>query len=77
MVEVERFVAASEFTSLEEANEAIHRRFTGFTDTIPSTGSTPLEKAQEIAYRAFQARGRRRIQLARKALESSADCADA
>lgn len=77
MVEVERFVAASEFTSLEEANEAIHRRFTGFTDTKPSTGSTPLEKAQEIAYRAFQARGRRRIQLARKALESSADCADA
>ena len=36
-----------------------------------------LEKAQELVYRAFEARGRRRIQLARKALELSADCADA
>jgi tetratricopeptide (TPR) repeat protein len=36
-----------------------------------------LEKAQDLMYRAFEARGRRRIQLARKALELSADCADA
>src|SRR6266404_9002013 len=34
-------------------------------------------KAQDLVYRAFEARGRRRIQLARKALELSADCADA
>lgn len=39
--------------------------------------STPLEKAQEMAYRAFEARGRRRILSARKALELSPDCADA
>ena len=44
---------------------------------VPSTATTPLEKAQELMYRAFDARGRRRIQLARQALELSADCADA
>jgi tetratricopeptide (TPR) repeat protein len=42
-----------------------------------STATTPLEKAQDLMYRAFDARGRRRIQLARKALELSPDCADA
>src|SRR5262249_59904435 len=41
------------------------------------SATTPLEKAQDLVYRAFDARGRRRIQLARKALEVSADCADA
>ncbi len=30
-----------------------------------------------MAYRAFESRGRRRVQLARKALELSSDCADA
>ena len=77
MLEMERFMAGSEFDDIEQANEAIRRRFSGSMDAIPSTGSTPIEKAQEMAYRAFQARGRRRIQLVRKALELSRDCADA
>jgi tetratricopeptide (TPR) repeat protein len=77
MLEMERFMAASEFESIEQANEAIQQRFSGPMDTIPSTGSTPIETAQEMAYRAFEARGRRRIQLVRKALELSRDCADA
>lgn len=75
--EVERFMARSEFRDPEEANEAIQRRFTGRIDDIPSTATTPLEKAQDLVYRAFEARGRRRTQLARMALELSADCADA
>lgn len=77
MAEVERFMERSEFDDLEEANEALRRRFSGPMDAIPSTAETPLEKAQEIIYRAFEARGRRRVQLARKALELSPDCADA
>src|SRR5579864_1257957 len=77
MLEMERFMAASEFEDIEQANEAIRRRFRGPMDAVPSTGSTPIEKAQEMAYRAFQARGRRRIQLVRRALELSGDCADA
>ncbi len=77
MLEVERFVASSAFDDIDQANEAIRRRFSGPMDAIPSTAATPLEKAQELAYRAFEARGRRRLQLARRALELSGDCADA
>jgi tetratricopeptide (TPR) repeat protein len=78
MADVERFMAESDFQSPEEANAAIQERFTGRpVDAMPSTATTPLGKAQEIMYRAFDARGRRRIQLAKKALEISPDCADA
>ncbi len=75
--EIERLMARSDFKDIEAANKALQHRFRGPMDEIPSTAETPLEKAQEIVYRAFEARGRRRIQLARKALELSADCADA
>ena len=77
MLEMERFMAGSEFDDIDQANEAIRRRFSGPMDAIPSTASAPLEKAQEMAYRAVESRGRRRIQLVRKALELSGDCADA
>ena len=75
--EVERFMQGSLFESPEEVNAALRQRFSGPIDDLPSTATTPLEKAQDLIYRAFEARGRRRIQLARKALEVSADCADA
>jgi tetratricopeptide (TPR) repeat protein len=78
MADVERFMAESDFQNLEEANAAIQERFTGRpVDATPSTATTALEKSQELMYRAFDARGRRRIQLAKKALEVSPDCADA
>lgn len=77
LAEIGRFVERSEFDNPEEANKAIQERFVGSLDEIPSTAATPLEKAQDIVYRAVEARGRRRTQLARKALELSADCADA
>jgi tetratricopeptide (TPR) repeat protein len=77
MAEVERFMARSAFKGIEQANEALRQRFSGPMDAIPSTAATPIEKAQELIYRAFEARGRRRVQFARKALELSADCADA
>ncbi|MBI3029330.1 MAG: hypothetical protein HYY64_07470 [Candidatus Rokubacteria bacterium] len=76
MLEMERVMARSEFKNIKQANRALRRRFSGPMDAIPSTASTPHEKAQELAYRAFEARGRRRVQLARKALDLSADCAD-
>ncbi len=45
---------------------------------IPSEPSTPLEKAQDLIYEAFESgNSRKRIQLAKKALKSSPDCADA
>jgi len=38
---------------------------------------TPLEEAQGLFYRALEVTGRRRTELARKALDVSPDCADA
>jgi tetratricopeptide (TPR) repeat protein len=75
LLEVQRFAATKEFASEAELNDALQAKFTGSMDTIPSTASTPVERAQDLVYRATEARGRR--QLARKALELSADCADA
>ncbi len=44
----------------------------------PQAGTaSALERAEEMVERAIEARGRRRIQLARKAAEISPDCADA
>jgi len=74
---IDRFVQGSDFKSLEEANAALRERFSGPMADLPSTATTPLEMAQDLIYSAFSARGRRRIQVARKALELSADCADA
>lgn len=41
------------------------------------TIETPLDKAQELVYQAWETAGRRRLDLARRALETSPDCADA
>ena len=38
---------------------------------------TPLERAQELMYDAWDARGRKRRMLAKQALKTSPDCADA
>jgi tetratricopeptide (TPR) repeat protein len=46
-------------------------------EAIPGRPLTPLEHAQELAYDAMEAIGRRQIKLARKALAISRDCADA
>ena len=77
LLEVQRFAATQEFASEAEMNDALQAKFTGSMDTIASTASTPAERAQDLVYRAMDARGRRRIQLARKALELSPDCSDA
>lgn len=42
-----------------------------------SVGSSQLERAQDLAYLAVESGGRRRLQVARAALEICADCADA
>jgi len=45
---------------------------------IPAEPSTPLEEAQELIYEAFETGShRKRVQLAKKALKVSSDCADA
>jgi tetratricopeptide (TPR) repeat protein len=77
LVEMQRFVTGREFASEAEMSEAVRERFTGPRDRVASTASTPVERAQDLMYRAFEARGRRRVHLARQALEISPDCADA
>ncbi len=76
--EMRRVLEAESPATLEEANAIIARRFVGRTDDeIPSTAATPIEKAQDLCYEAFDSFGRRRVVLARRALEISPDCADA
>lgn len=63
---------------MKEINRMIGERFSGRpAGQIPSTAETPLEKAQDLCYEAFEARGRRKVQLAREALEIYPDCVDA
>ncbi len=59
-----------------EINEFIKTKFQDgrFQSAKPKTD---LEKAQDLAYQAFDAFGRKQLQLARKALEICPDCADA
>lgn len=71
-----RILREHEFESIDEANAFLQ----GVTDSgsIPSvTPKTPLEEATAIMYDAWDATGKERIKLARKALEISEDCADA
>ena len=76
--EIHRFLADKEFASLEEMNAAISREFSGRRlDDVPRTATTPAEQAQDLAYQAFDAVGRRRVILARQALALWPDCADA
>ncbi len=78
MAELSRFMKDHPAGSIKEMNRAIEQRFMGRPiDEIPSTAAIPLEKAQDLCYRAFDASGRRRLLLARQALEICPDCADA
>jgi tetratricopeptide (TPR) repeat protein len=77
LLEIERIVDRSGARTQEDVQEILTQVSGRTLDAIPSSAETPLERAQDLAYRAFGTRGRRRILLARKALELSPDCADA
>ncbi len=78
LVAMSRYFEQNPPRSLEEANREIAGKFSGRKlDDIPTGASTPLERAQDLCYEAFDARGRRRVILARRALEICPDCADA
>jgi tetratricopeptide (TPR) repeat protein len=76
--EMERYFEEHPAGSVEEMNAVMQSRFTGKTiDEIGSTPVTPVEQAQDLCYQAFDAHGRRCVQLARQALSICPDCADA
>jgi tetratricopeptide (TPR) repeat protein len=77
MAEIGRFASSRAFESIDDLNRAIEDRFIGSTDELPSSASTPLERAQELCWKAWDARGRKARLLAREALSISPDCADA
>jgi tetratricopeptide (TPR) repeat protein len=63
-------------SSADELQEFLNKNVVG--KEIPHQADmTPLEQAQDLIHDAFESRGRKQIQLARKALEICPDCADA
>jgi len=74
--EMSRVLAERDFATPEEANafvqDAISKR-----ESFNSAKLTPLDQAQDLMYTAFDSAGKRRVALARRALEISPDCADA
>ena len=62
----------------EEMGLMTERLFSGKKiDELLTHPKTPSDQAQELCFQAFDTHGRRRVQLAREALEVCPDCADA
>ncbi|HZC79202.1 MAG TPA: hypothetical protein VE258_15725, partial [Ktedonobacterales bacterium] len=76
MAAVARLLEEQEFESIEEAEAFLQATLASGELPVPAP-ATPLEQAQDVVYQALEATGKRRLNLARKALTISADCADA
>ncbi len=73
-----RHLDRSNYASVEEAQAEIERRFLNTAvEELEFKPETPLEEAQDLCYRAFDSAGRRRLLLARQALATCPECADA
>ena len=74
---IEKLVNEHEFESEAEVNEFLQNLIS--SGELPQwTAQSPLEKAQELIYDAWEMQSKRdRVKLARQALEISPDCADA
>lgn len=71
-----RMVKDKNFKSIEDANAFLQDILS--SGTVPSfSRNTPLDQAQELIYDAWDSSGKRRVELALRALEISKDCADA
>lgn len=76
MADLRRLLDDQQFDSIDDANRFLTEQTLG--RAVPRrAGKTPLEQAQDLVYQAFDETGRRRIQLARRALAICPDCADA
>jgi tetratricopeptide (TPR) repeat protein len=64
--------------SIEEMSRIMQEKFSGSIDDLPDAEPrSPAERAQQLCYQAFDAIGRRRVILARQAIQVDSDCADA
>lgn len=77
MSQVKRLLEERDFASLEEANAFLQELIAKGEPLESPTPRTPLEQAQDLIYEAWESKGRRRVELAHRALNISKDCADA
>jgi tetratricopeptide (TPR) repeat protein len=75
LADVGRVLSEREFASAEEANAYLNDMLAS-GQPMTAAPRTPLEEAQDLMYEAWEAKGKRRLELARKALKISPDCAD-
>lgn len=75
--DVSKVLGEQDFASIEDANAFLQQ--ISASGSLPSFApSTPLEKAQNLIYQAWEEPGRaQRVKLAKRALKISPDCADA
>ena len=77
LADVGAALSNKQFASIDEANVFLHDLMDQ-GDLPPREPATPLEKAQDLMYDAWEtANPRQRVKLARQALRISPDCADA
>lgn len=76
MWDIARVLNEREFASEEEANAFLQEMLASGGPSAPAN-LTPLEQAQELMYEAWDSPGKRRLELALRALTISKDCADA
>jgi tetratricopeptide (TPR) repeat protein len=79
MAQLGKLLGEQNFGSVDEVNAFLENLLAESGGMIPKArAETPLEKAQELIYQAMEApTPKKAVQLARKALKLSPDCADA
>lgn len=76
--QIGRFTAGKDFASHAEMIAAVNKEFAGKPIDDSKYGPvTPPEKAQDLCFQAYGAIGRRKVILARQAIDLYADCAEA
>jgi len=75
-LDIQKMLAGQSFENIEQINSFLNTNVMGKV-VPPRQATTPLEQAQDLCYEAQNARGRRRLMLAKKAQALSPDCSDA
>ena len=76
MTDLTALLNEQQFGSIEDA-ESFLNNLMGSGEIPSAAKTTALQQAQELIYDAFDASGKRRVALARQALELCSDCIDA
>jgi tetratricopeptide (TPR) repeat protein len=75
-LDIQRMMHQSDLGSIDELREFLNKNVVG--KKVPhQPARTALEQTQDLVYDAFDAWGRRQVQLVRKALQICPNCADA